>query len=159
MRMTLTVNGNQVDADVPTRLSLADLLRDELGLTGTKVGCDTGSCGSCVVEVDGRAVKSCTVLAVQAAHAAVTTIEGVAEDGELDRLQAALRTEHGVQCGFCTPGVVMALRELLDRNPAPSEAETRAWLAGNLCRCTGYAGILRAVRSLVPELVGQEQRR
>jgi carbon-monoxide dehydrogenase small subunit len=157
--MTLTVNGTQVDADVPTRLPLVEFLRDELRLTGTKVGCDTGSCGSCVVELDGRAVKSCTVLAVQAAHAAVTTIEGVAADGGLDRLQAALRAEHGVQCGFCTPGVVMALRELLERNPAPSEAETRAWLAGNLCRCTGYAGILRAVRSLVPELVGQEQRR
>jgi aerobic carbon-monoxide dehydrogenase small subunit len=157
MQVTLTVNGTQRDLDVPAGLLLADLLRDELRLTGTKVGCDTGSCGSCLVDVDGRAVKSCTVLAVQAAHTSVTTIEGVAGPGELDRLQAALRTEHGVQCGFCTPGVVMALRELLARTPAPTEAQTRDWLAGNLCRCTGYAGILRAVRSLVPELAGQER--
>ena len=151
MRCALTVNGVAVDADVAHRELLVDLLRDRLGLTGTKVGCDTAQCGSCVVHMDGVSVKSCQVLAVQAAGAAVVTIEGVSDGDDLTDLQDRLWREHGVQCGFCTPGVVMALDELLRENPTPGKAEVLASLAGNLCRCTGYNSIVDAVLGLADE--------
>ena len=152
MRCALTVNGVAVDADVAHRELLVDLLRDRLGLTGTKVGCDTAQCGSCVVHMDGVSVKSCQVLAVQAAGAAVVTIEGVSDGDDLTDLQDRLWREHGVQCGFCTPGVVMALDELLWENPTPGKAEVLASLAGNLCRCTGYDKIVRAVQDAAAEM-------
>ena len=119
-----------------------------MGLTGTKVGCDTGQCGSCAVFLDGRSVKSCSVLAVQAEGGQVTTIEGINAESGLDELQNALWEQHGVQCGFCTPGVVVSLKDLLEHNKTPTEAEIRSWLAGNLCRCTGYHSIVRAALSV-----------
>lgn len=144
----MTVNGRQERREVEPRTLLVDLVRDALGLTGTKVGCDTGQCGACVLSIDGRSAKSCGVLAVQADGAAVRSIEGGGEDGELDALQQELWNAHGTQCGFCTPGLVMSLRDLLARNPDPDEDEVRAWLDGTLCRCTGYLSILRAVRAV-----------
>lgn len=148
MRISLAVNGTPVTAEVEPRLLLVDLLRERLGLTGTKVGCDTGQCGSCTVLLDDRCVVSCCVLAVQADGTRVGTIEGDSRESELDPLQRALWDQHGTQCGFCTPGVVVALRELLLRDPRPDEATVRSWLSGNLCRCTGYHGIVRAVLSI-----------
>ena len=147
MHVSLTVNGRAVTSDVEPRLLLVDLIRDTLGLTGTKVGCDTGQCGSCAVFLDGRSVKSCSVLAVQADSGQVTTIEGINAESGLDELQNALWEQHGVQCGFCTPGVVVSLKDLLEHNKTPTEAEIRSWLAGNLCRCTGYHSIVRAALS------------
>ena len=146
--ITLTVNGREVTAMVEPRTLLVQLLRDQLGLTGTHVGCDTSQCGACVVHLDGRAVKSCTMLAVQADGAQVTTIEGLAgPDGQLHPMQEAFRDNHALQCGFCTPGMVMAAVDLVNRHPYPDEAEIRAGLDGNLCRCTGYHGIVAAVRA------------
>jgi len=150
MDVKFTVNDEPVDVDVEPRVVLVDLLRGTLGLTGTKVGCDTGQCGTCVVDLDGRSLKSCTLLAVQADGASVTTIEGIAGSDGLDEVQAALWEHHGVQCGFCIPGVVVSLRDLLRRNAAPTEAEIRDWLSGNLCRCTGYHSLVRAAQSLAP---------
>jgi aerobic carbon-monoxide dehydrogenase small subunit len=147
VNVSLTVNGRAVQVDVEPRLLLAELIRDQLGLTGTKVGCDSGQCGSCAVFLDGRSVKSCSVLAVQADDSQVTTIEGINPESGLDALQNALWEQHGVQCGFCTPGVVIALRDLMERNKTPDEAEIRSWLSGNLCRCTGYHSIVRAALS------------
>jgi len=143
----LTVNGVEHAVDVEPRLLLVYLLRDGLGLTGTKVGCDTTNCGACTVHLDGEAVKSCTVLAVQADGADVTTIEGLAPAGELHPLQAAFWETHGLQCGFCTPGMIMAAAELLRRNPSPGDEEIRHGLEGNLCRCTGYHNIVEAVKA------------
>jgi carbon-monoxide dehydrogenase small subunit len=143
----LTVNGETRRAMVEPRRSLADFLRDDLHLTGTHLGCEHGVCGACTVILDGRAVRSCLVLAVQTPGAEVTTVEGLAPDGELSPVQAAFQAEHGLQCGFCTPGFVVSATALLDRNPDPSESEIREGLSGNLCRCTGYQGILRAVRT------------
>jgi aerobic carbon-monoxide dehydrogenase small subunit len=151
MRITMTVNGSERDDDVEPRVLLAHYLRDTCGLTATNIGCDTTSCGACTVHVDGESVKSCTVLAVQAAGSAVTTLEGLASGGDLHPVQAAFRREHGLQCGFCTPGMVMAAVALLDENPHPSEAEVREGLEGNLCRCTGYHNIVRAVLSAADE--------
>ena len=148
----VTVNGASREAEVEPRMLLVDFLRERLSLTGTHVGCDTSQCGACTVHVDGEAVKSCTCLAVQASGATVTTIEGVAGDGRLHPLQQAFHTEHGLQCGFCTPGVVMSALDLLRRNPDPSEAEIRHHLAGNLCRCTGYHNIVRAVQVAAREM-------
>ena len=125
---------------------LVDFLRDVLGLTGTHVGCDTSGCGACTIAVNGKAVKSCTLLAVQADGASVTTIEGLASNGELHPLQQGFHEEHGLQCGFCTPGMIMAAWQLLERNPDPSDAEIRHALEGNFCRCTGYENIVRSVR-------------
>jgi carbon-monoxide dehydrogenase small subunit len=136
-------------AEVEPRVLLVDFLRDDLGLTGTKVGCDTGQCGSCVVHLNGTSVKSCEVLALQANGADVTTIEGVNVNGDLHALQEALWAKHGLQCGFCTPGVVMSLLDLLAQNPSPTEHEIRAWLVGNLCRCTGYQSVVRAVQEFI----------
>jgi carbon-monoxide dehydrogenase small subunit len=146
MRTELTVNGKAVEADVDPRVLLVDLLRDQLRLTGTKVGCDTAQCGSCVVRLNDLSVKSCAILAVQTDGADVVTIEGATAGGELDALSAALRELHGTQCGFCTPGMAMSLLELLRDNPQPTEGEIRTWLSGTLCRCTGYHSVVRAVQ-------------
>ena len=143
--VSMTVNGNAVSADVETRTLLVNLLRENLGLTGTHVGCDTSQCGACVVHVNGRSVKSCTMLAVQAEGAKVGTIEGVATNGKLHPMQEAFRDNHGLQCGFCTPGMIMSALDLVANNPRPSEKEIRQWLEGNLCRCTGYHNIVKAI--------------
>ncbi len=146
MQVDITVNGTKHATEVEPRLLLVHYLRDALALTGTNVGCDTSSCGACTVHLDGEAVKSCTVLAVQADGAEVTTIEGMASsDGELHPMQEAFRQCHGLQCGYCTPGMVMAATSLLEQNPHPSEAEVREGLEGNLCRCTGYQNIVASV--------------
>jgi len=145
--VTLTVNGVERSAEVESRALLVDLLRDHLGLTGTHVGCDTSQCGACTVLLDGRSAKSCTILAVDAAGASVTTIEGLAANGDLHPMQAAFREHHGLQCGFCTPGMVLSAVHLAERNPRPSEDEVREWLDGNLCRCTGYHNIVKAVQA------------
>ncbi len=144
--IALTVNGVPYRHYVEPRLLLVHYLRDVLGLTGTHVGCDTSSCGCCTVLLNGRAVKSCTVLAVQANGANVLTIEGLARDGRLHPLQEGFWEKHGLQCGFCTPGIIMCAYELLQRHPDPTEDEIRHWLEGNLCRCTGYQHIVEAIR-------------
>ena len=141
----LRVNGVEHQLDAEPRLLLVHALRDHLGLTGTHVGCDTSNCGACTVHFNGQPVKSCTVLAVQADGVEVTTIEGMAKDGELHPLQEAFWNDHGLQCGYCTPGMIMAAAGLLERNPNPSEHEVRHALEGNLCRCTGYHNIVKAV--------------
>jgi aerobic carbon-monoxide dehydrogenase small subunit len=146
LNVAITVNGVAREAEVEPRTLLVDLLRDGFGLTGTKIACDTSQCGSCTVHLDGTAVKSCTVLAVQANGAEVTTIEGLAENGDLHAVQEAFHEQHGLQCGFCTPGMVMATVALLEQSPDPSDEEIRHGLEGNLCRCTGYENIVRAVR-------------
>jgi carbon-monoxide dehydrogenase small subunit len=145
VRVSLDVNGTTYEREVEPRLLLVHFLRDELGLTGTHVGCDTSNCGACTVHLDGAAVKSCTVLAVQADGAKVTTIEGLGSPDDLHPVQEAFWEHHGLQCGYCTPGMIMAAADLLERNPDPSEQEVREALAGNLCRCTGYHNIVAAV--------------
>lgn len=146
MQVEVTVNGQAKSADVEPRTLLVHFLRDELGLTGTNVGCDTSSCGACTVHIGGESVKSCTVLAVQARGEDITTIEGMAsDDGELHPMQQAFMECHGLQCGYCTPGMVMAATSLLSENPSPTEADVREGLEGNLCRCTGYHNIVKAV--------------
>jgi len=145
--ISLRLNGKTVTADVEARTLLVELLRDRLGLTGTHVGCDTSQCGACVVHVDGRSVKSCTMFAVEADGREVTSIEGLARDGELHPMQAAFHENHGLQCGFCTPGMVMSAVDLVRRRPDASEQEIRTWLEGNLCRCTGYHNIVKAVQA------------
>jgi aerobic carbon-monoxide dehydrogenase small subunit len=147
VHLSVTVNGEGHESDVEPRLLLVHYLRDVLGLTGTHVGCDTSNCGACTVHLNGEAVKSCTVLAVQADGAEITTIEGLASDGDLHPLQQAFWDEHGLQCGYCTPGMIMAAADLLERNPNPSEEEIRHGLEGNLCRCTGYHNIVKAVQA------------
>jgi aerobic carbon-monoxide dehydrogenase small subunit len=142
----MTVNGRSVDADVEPRTLLVHFIRNDVGLTGTNVGCDTTNCGACTILVDGESVKSCTVLAVQADGASITTIEGLADpDGPMHPMQEAFRENHALQCGYCTPGMVMAAVSLLQENPSPTEAEVREGLEGNLCRCTGYHNIVKAV--------------
>ena len=145
VRVSLTVNGTTYEREVEPRLLLVHVLRDHLGLTGTHVGCDTSNCGACTVHLNGEAVKSCTVLAVQADGAEVTTIEGLGSLDALHPVQEAFWEHHGLQCGYCTPGMIMAAADLLSRNPDPSEDEVREALAGNLCRCTGYHNIVKAV--------------
>jgi aerobic carbon-monoxide dehydrogenase small subunit len=140
----MTVNGKPASGSVEARTLLVQFLRETLGLTGTHVGCDTSQCGACVVEVDGQSVKSCTMLAVQADGAKVVTIEGLA-NGDLHPMQAAFREHHGLQCGFCTPGMVMSAIDLVKHNSDPSESEIREWLEGNICRCTGYHNIVKAI--------------
>jgi carbon-monoxide dehydrogenase small subunit len=144
--VSITVNGVRQTHEVEPRLLLVHFLRETLGLTGTNVGCDTSQCGACTVLMDGEAVKSCTVLAVQADGSRVTTIEGLARDGTLHPLQEAFWEKHGLQCGFCTPGMILTALDLLQRNPHPTEAEIRRGLEGNLCRCTGYQNIVAAVQ-------------
>ncbi|HJS30657.1 MAG TPA: (2Fe-2S)-binding protein [Alphaproteobacteria bacterium] len=146
-KVSLSVNGSPVSAEVEGRTLLVQLLREKLGLTGTHVGCDTSQCGACVVDIDGRSIKSCTILAVQAEGAKVTTIEGLASDGKLHPMQEAFRDNHGLQCGFCTPGMVMSALDLVKQNPNPSETEIREWLEGNLCRCTGYHNIVKSIKA------------
>ena len=146
MNITITVNGTQRSAEAEPRTLLVQFLREQLGLTGANIGCDTSSCGACTVHLDGESVKSCTILAAQADGSAVTTIEGLADaDGTLHPMQEAFRQHHGLQCGYCTPGMVMAAVSLLEENPAPTEREVRVGLEGNLCRCTGYHNIVKAV--------------
>jgi carbon-monoxide dehydrogenase small subunit len=145
--VTITVNGQARTQEVEARTLLVHFLRDGLGLTGTNVGCDTSQCGACTVIMDGQAVKSCTVLAVQADGSSVTTIEGLAKDGQLHPMQTAFWEKHGLQCGFCTPGMILTAVDLLNRNPHPSDEEIRHGLEGNLCRCTGYENIVRAVKA------------
>jgi carbon-monoxide dehydrogenase small subunit len=147
VRIAATVNGQRRESEVEARTLLVHWLRDGLGLTGTHIGCDTTNCGACTVHLDGESVKSCTVLAAQADGAEVTTIEGLATDGGLHPLQEAFWEKHGLQCGYCTPGMIMAAADLLQRNPNPSEEEIRHGLEGNLCRCTGYHNIVEAVRT------------
>jgi carbon-monoxide dehydrogenase small subunit len=142
----LTVNGKAVEASVDPRTLLVQLIRERLQLTGTHVGCDTAQCGACTLHMNGRAVKSCSMLAVQAQGADITTIEGLARDGQLHPMQAAFRECHGLQCGFCTPGMVMSAVQILKDNPQASEAEIRTALDGNLCRCTGYQNIVKAIQ-------------
>ena len=146
-KVSLTLNGEAVSAEVDSRTLLVELIREQFSKTGTHVGCDTSQCGACVVHVDGRSVKSCTMLAVQADGADITTIEGVATNGELHPMQAAFREHHGLQCGFCTPGMIMSALDLVKNNPDPGDREIREWLEGNLCRCTGYQNIVRAVKA------------
>ena len=143
--VSMTVNGKSVSADVEPRTLLVKYLREHLGLTGTHVGCDTSQCGACVVHVNGESLKSCTILAGQAEGADVTTIEGLAKGDELHPMQEAFRENHGLQCGFCTPGMVMSALDLVKQNPDPSEKEVREWLEGNLCRCTGYHNIVKSI--------------
>ena len=145
--VSITVNGVQHRQDVEPRLLLVHFLRDVLGLTGTNIGCDTSQCGACTVHLDGMSVKSCTVLAVQADESNVTTIEGLAQDGKLHPMQQAFWDHHGLQCGYCTPGMIMAAVKLVESNPDPSEAEIRHGLEGNYCRCTGYENIVKSVRA------------
>jgi carbon-monoxide dehydrogenase small subunit len=152
VKVTITVNGNEIEDDVEDRTLLVHFLRDGAGLTATNVGCDTTSCGACTVLLDGESVKSCTVLAAQADGSAVTTVEGLADaDGTMHPMQRAFHAEHGLQCGFCTPGMVMAAVSLLKENPHPSEDDVRVGLEGNLCRCTGYHNIVRAVLAAAEE--------
>ena len=150
--VSMTVNGQAVTREVEPRTLLVEFLRQHLDLTGTHVGCDTSQCGACVVHVNGASVKSCTVLAVQAQGAEVTTIEGLAKNGELHPMQAAFREHHALQCGFCTPGMIMSAIDLLKRKPDPSEGDIREWLDGNLCRCTGYHNIVKAIRAAAADM-------
>ena len=150
--VSMTVNGQAVTREVEPRTLLVDFLRQHLDLTGTHVGCDTSQCGACVVHVNGQSVKSCTVLALQAEGSNVTTIEGLAQNGELHPMQAAFREHHALQCGFCTPGMIMSAIDLVQRNPNASEQEIREWLEGNLCRCTGYHNIVKAIQAAAADM-------
>ncbi len=152
--VSMQVNGLAVSHDVEARTLLVDFLRETLALTGTHVGCDTSQCGACVVLVGGTSVKSCTMLAAEVEGAEVTTIEGVATNGALHPMQAAFKEHHGLQCGFCTPGMVLSGMDLVSRNPDPSEGDVREWLEGNLCRCTGYHNIVKAVQAAASEMGG-----
>lgn len=152
--ITVNVNGRSHMVDVEPRLLLSQLLRDVLDLTGTHVGCDTTSCGACTVLVDGKATKSCTIFAVQADGSDVTTVEGLASNGDLHPIQTAFRENHGLQCGFCTPGMMITAVQILERNPSPSEDEIRVGLRGNLCRCTGYHNIVKAVKDASTNMGG-----
>ena len=150
--VSMTVNGQAVTRTVEPRKLLVDFLRQDLDLTGTHVGCDTSQCGACVVHIDGQSVKSCTVLALQAQGSQITTIEGLAKDGQLHPMQAAFREHHALQCGFCTPGMIMSAIDLVKRNPGASEEEIRGWLEGNICRCTGYHNIVKAIQAAAAEM-------
>jgi aerobic carbon-monoxide dehydrogenase small subunit len=147
MNINLTINGKSYSHDVEPRLLLIHFLRDVAGLTGTHMGCETSLCGACTVELNGKAIKSCTMFAVQANGADIVTVEGLATNGKLDPVQEAFWNEHGLQCGFCTPGMIMASKQILERNPAPSDDEIRHGLEGNVCRCTGYQHIVNAVKA------------
>lgn len=152
MKVSFSVNGAEVSGDVEPRTLLVDFLRNDLSLTGTHVGCDTSQCGACVIQMDGRSIKSCTLLALQAEGTKVTTIEGLADSDTLHPLQAAFREEHGLQCGFCTPGMIMSAIDLLQNNADPTEKEIRDWLEGNLCRCTGYHNIVKSIQTAAKSL-------
>ncbi len=150
--VSMTVNGKAVSGEVEGRTLLVEFLREHLRLTGTHIGCDTSQCGACVVHINGRSVKSCTTLALQAERADVTTIEGLANNGDLHPMQDAFRNHHALQCGFCTPGMVMSAVDLVNQNPDPSEIEIREWLEGNICRCTGYHNIVKAIKAAADEM-------
>jgi carbon-monoxide dehydrogenase small subunit len=152
--LSMTVNGKSVSSDITPRTLLVEYIREHLGLTGTHVGCDTSQCGACVVHVDGVAVKSCTILAIQAADADVTTIEGISDGDQLHPMQEAFRNNHGLQCGYCTPGMVMSAIDLVNRNPNPTETEIREGLEGNICRCTGYHNIVKSVAEAAQNMGG-----
>jgi aerobic carbon-monoxide dehydrogenase small subunit len=153
-RIACTINGAEIEREIDPRTNLADFLRRDLGLTGTHVGCEHGVCGACTVLLDGRSVRACLLFAVQANGKAVTTVEALATDGKLNPLQAAFRRHHALQCGFCTPGFLMTLTDVLDTNPEPTEADLREVLSGNLCRCTGYQNIVDAALAAAEELRG-----
>jgi carbon-monoxide dehydrogenase small subunit len=158
MHVTMTVNGGEVEALAEPRTLLIHFLREQLSLTGPHVGCDTSHCGACTVDLDGKSVKSCTVFVAQANGAAVTTIEGMANaDGSLHVLQEMFREHHGLQCGFCTPGMITRAYRLLQENPSPTEAEIRMGISGNLCRCTGYQNIVKAIRAAADQLSGKKE--
>ena len=148
MQIQVTVNGKEHTSEVEPMMSLASYLREELRLTGTHIGCDTSSCGACTISVDGKAVKSCSMLAVQADGSTIKTIEGMAQNGEMHPLQKAFKDNHGLQCGFCTPGMIMTASDLLKNNPSPSEEEIRHGLEGNFCRCTGYHNIVKSIQQV-----------
>lgn len=154
MKVSMTVNGKTYTRDVEPRMLLVHFLRDELGLTGTNIGCDTSQCGACTIHMNGMAVKSCTTLAVQADGATVTSIEGLANGSELHPMQKAFWENHGLQCGYCTPGMIMAATKLVENNPSISEAEIRHGLEGNICRCTGYENIVRSVKAAAAQMGG-----
>ncbi len=153
-KVATTINGRRHEDEVEPRLLLVHYIRDVAGLTGTHIGCDTSQCGACTILVDGKAVKSCTMFAVQAEGKSLTTIEGMAKDGELHPLQQAFWDEHGLQCGYCTPGMIMAAAYLLSENPSPTDDDIRKGLEGNLCRCTGYVNIIKSVRSAAATMGG-----
>ena len=152
--VSMTVNGKAVSGSAEPRTLLVQFLRETLGLTGTHVGCDTSQCGACVVDVDGASVKACTILAVQAEGSQVTTIEGLAKNGQLHPMQEAFREHHGLQCGFCTPGMIMSAIDLVKHNKNPSEHDIRHWLEGNICRCTGYHNIVKAIAAGAKAMTG-----
>jgi carbon-monoxide dehydrogenase small subunit len=154
MNVTLTVNGQQRTGEAEPRLLLVHFIRDMLGLTGTHVGCDTSQCGACTIMMNGRAVKSCTILAVQANGAELTTIEGLAKNGELHPIQEGFWEEHGLQCGYCTPGMIMTAVDLLAKNPSPTEEQIRKGIEGNLCRCTGYQNIVKSIQYAARKMAG-----
>lgn len=155
MNVNLTVNGTKYEREVEPRLLLVDFIRNELGLTGTNVGCDTSQCGSCTIHLNGKAVKSCTILTVQADGADITTIEGLAQNGNLHPMQQAFWDEHGLQCGYCTPGMIMATVKLVENNPNISREQIRRGLGGNFCRCTGYENIVDAVQAAAAQMKGR----
>ncbi len=156
--VSMTVNGKEVEGDVEGRTLLVDFLRQDLGLTGTHVGCDTSQCGACVVHLDGQSVKACSVFALACQGSEVRTIEGMANpDGSLSVIQQAFQDHHGLQCGFCTPGMVMSAADLLAQNPSPTEHEIRDWLEGNICRCTGYHNIVKAIQAAAAEMSPSQQ--
>lgn len=156
VNVTMTVNGEERSAEVEPRTLLVHYLRDSLGLTGTHVGCDTSQCGACVVDVDGKTTKSCTMFAVQLEGADVTTIEGLAQEGKFHPMQEGFWAEHGLQCGYCTPGMIMSSIQLLEENPDPTDEEIREGLEGNMCRCTGYQNIVNAVKHAAAEMRASE---
>jgi len=150
--LSIKVNGKKFSREIPDNTLLSDFLRDKLSLTGTHVGCDTSQCGACVVHLNGNSVKSCTTLAVDCDGSEITTIEGLANNGKMHPMQEAFKKHHGLQCGFCTPGMVMSAVDLLQKNKNPSENEIRDWLEGNICRCTGYQGIVEAVKDVASKM-------
>ena len=150
--INLRINGKKVSKEVPDNTILSDFLRDKLTLTGTHVGCDTSQCGACVVHLNGNSIKSCTVLVADCSDGEITTIEGLSKNGKMHPMQEAFKKHHGLQCGFCTPGMVMSAVDLLQKNKNPSEQEIRDWLEGNICRCTGYQGIVAAVKDVASKM-------
>ena len=151
-KVNVKINGKKITKEVPDNVMLSDFLRDKLALTGTHVGCDTSQCGACVIHLDGNSVKSCTILVADCDGSEITTIEGLASNGKMHPMQEAFKKHHGLQCGFCTPGMVMSAVDLLQKNSNPSEQEIRDWLEGNICRCTGYQGIVAAVKEAASKI-------
>ena len=151
-KVNVKINGKKITKEVPDNVILSDFLRDKLALTGTHVGCDTSQCGACVIHLDGNSVKSCTILVADCDGSEITTIEGLASNGKMHPMQEAFKKHHGLQCGFCTPGMVMSAVDLLQKNKNPSEQEIRDWLEGNICRCTGYQGIVAAVKDVASKM-------